>query len=143
MRSPRQTRRASLSVELLEDRRNPGGLEVPMITEYDVATGATVTFPAPGDDLGVNLHGTGGFGGNLDLLSAGGPPGATDDPASAGDPPPTVHGTDDRVRITSVTSDPYAKIDVPDKSLFCCNLFNFMDLRHLICLISLPCAIIT
>jgi len=34
-------------------------------------------------------------------------------------------------------------IDVPDKSLFCCNLFNFMDLRHLICLISLPCAIIT
>jgi len=34
-------------------------------------------------------------------------------------------------------------LDVPDKSLFCCNLFNFMDLRHLICLISLPCAIIT
>ena len=38
---------------------------------------------------------------------------------------------------------PSRKSDVPDKSLFCCNLFNFMDLRHLICLISLPCAIIT
>jgi len=64
------------------------------------------------------------------------------------------YGTDHEGMITVIELGPSAfatvtekvpapNLDVPDKSLFCCNLFNFMDLRHLICLISLPCAIIT
>ncbi len=106
-------------LEALEDRRLLAS-DGPMITEYDVATGTSTSYPAPANDQFLELENEArmaGYDGLIDLLGIGTPTGPQDpfalDPevdALKGTGPESIFGADGRTRINPTTGFPWRTI---------------------------------